>query len=175
MIEYLALSVGPPSSGKTTLAEIFERWGFSIVGTRPILERYDPDFDPKSPRLVPDEKAIPILDAHIPRDRLVFLDSVRSLKQARWVRNELAPCAKLLVVHIDIDDEECVKRLKGRDARGDDHGIRIRLAKYREYEKELLDYLWPLSLSCRVGNVTKEETRRIVEARYENELFALTS
>ncbi len=152
---------GPPGSGKGTQAtKIAEKYGFAHVSTGEIFRSEMRNETPlgvkvkgivESGELVPDEVLVEILEAGIAKhedaDGIIFDGYPRTLQQAKDMdtimekRNDTIN----LVLALEVDDEEIIKRLLKRaelEGRKDDtrEVIENRIEVYNNQTQPLIDY-----------------------------------
>lgn len=152
---------GPPGSGKgTQAAKIAEKYGFAHVSTGEIFRSEMRNETPLGVKvkgivergeLVPDEVLVEILEAGIAKhedaDGIIFDGYPRTLQQAKDMdtimekRNDTIN----LVLALEVDDEEIIKRLLKRaelEGRKDDtrEVIENRIEVYNEQTQPLIDY-----------------------------------
>lgn len=152
---------GPPGSGKgTQAAKIAEKYGFAHVSTGEIFRSEMRNETPLGVKvkgivergeLVPDEVLVEILEAGIAKhedaDGIIFDGYPRTLQQAKDMdtimekRNDTID----LVLALEVDDEEIIKRLLKRaelEGRKDDtrEVIENRIEVYNNQTQPLIDY-----------------------------------
>ena len=152
---------GPPGSGKgTQAAKIAEKYGFAHVSTGEIFRSEMRNETPLGVKvkgivergeLVPDEVLVEILEAGIAKhedaDGIIFDGYPRTLQQAKDMdtimekRNDTIN----LVLALEVDDEEIIKRLLKRaelEGRKDDtrEVIENRIEVYNNQTQPLIDY-----------------------------------
>lgn len=164
MRQKVVLLIGAPFSGKTVVGRtLAEQLGFISVLTKPLLQKYRPDLIKvmDDGDVAPDLAMLELLEAHLPKADRVFIDSLRSADQVRWLR-ENRPNADLYTIYLDVDEKEILHRLEvawstSRGRREDDVNLPTRLVKFRQYSAEMLPVLRELTTFFEVnGNQAPE-------------------
>jgi len=158
---YNLIIFGPPGAGKGTQAvKIAEKYNWQHVSTGDILRAEVSQGTPlglkvkaimEAGQLVSDELLVEIMESVFVRNKDVkgfVLDGFpRTLNQARELDKMLVKLDQkvTLVLSLDVDEEELVKRLLKRaldQGRKDDteEVIKNRLVQYHQHTKPLIDY-----------------------------------
>jgi adenylate kinase len=139
--------IGIQGSGKGTQGDLLsKRLGIPHVSTGELLREMAHQNTPEGKHIeelidhgvyISDEEMISILQKHVPKD--VILDGFpRTLKQA-FMLDEI--CAVDVVVHIDLHEQEAVRRALAR-GRADDtpEAIKLRMKQYHDQVDGILGY-----------------------------------
>ncbi len=166
---------GPPGSGKGTQAALLvERYGLEHVSTGDLFRKEigNGSFLGKQAQqyisrgeLVPDEVTIGMLrqkvETHSEAEGFIFDGFPRTVAQAEALDRLLAEegTAVHLLLSLEVDDEEIVKRIKGRavvSGRPDDADegvIRHRIAVYKKETAPVFEYYEQRGKSHRVNGI----------------------
>ncbi len=166
---------GPPGSGKGTQAALLvERYGLEHVSTGDLFRKEigNGSFLGKQAQqyisrgeLVPDEVTIGMLrqkvETHPEAEGFIFDGFPRTVAQAEALDRLLAEegTAVHLLLSLEVDDEEIVKRIKGRavvSGRPDDADegvIRHRIAVYKKETAPVFEYYEQRGKSHRVNGI----------------------
>ncbi len=166
---------GPPGSGKgTQAAKLVERYRVVHISTGDLFRREIGNGTPLGKEaqaymsrgeLVPDEVTIGMLrnkvEAHPEAQGFIFDGFPRTIPQAEALDRLMAEegSAIHLLIALDVDDEEIVRRIKGRAAisgRADDANesiIRNRIEVYKSETAPVFDYYARQHKSHRVNGI----------------------
>lgn len=172
MIRHAFFLVGPPGSGKGTVAAIAKQNGVTVISTRELLEKQGPDTLDKMRNgiLAPDQQIIDLVENEITRARqsymTIMIDTPRSLVQAKSLWRLLTRyryhISSILMV---IDSEEALRRILNRPQENqilirDDDNIQIatkRIQDYSSYGPQIWSWLGDHTDAYEINNMNSRE------------------